>query len=247
MKRDGRDALSFGCFIVFAINCALSVALATGHVAPQDRSAAGEGVGLRDVFQGKEIGPAQSHRLIGRLGILLETDQGFKHVRHDYLFRSGDRFRFEVTSSQVGWLYLLHTSPGGKVQQLWPGKKGVNEIRSGQTYEVPPSPGVFIFDKETGDEFFYVAIRADQTPPVLGEPAPRTKLSTSEKKAEIADSKAPINRITNFRIRDPFGGTDRGVVFDPGLDDTDTYLYFSAVPQDSTTSAMIEFQLHHVK
>jgi len=47
-------------------------------------------------------------------------------------------------------------------------------------------------------------------------------------------------------VRDPFGEKTRGVVFDPGKDDIDPYLYFSAAPQDASKSAKVKFQLHHI-
>jgi hypothetical protein len=249
MTKQGKRALSFVVLLVALGGYRIGTsAQDSERSAPEQKSGgANESVGLRDVFLGKESAPAQFHRVIGRLGILLKTDEGVNRVRHDYLFRNGDRFRFEITANQGGWLYVLHTSPGGKVEQLWPRKQDSNEIRTEQTYEIPPRPGIFIFDKEVGDELFYVAIRSEQTPPTLGRPTPRAKPTDSKEKTAISDSRTPTTRITNFRIRDPFGGTPRGIIFDPGQDDTDPYLYFSAVPRDTTQSAMIEFQLRHVE
>ncbi len=178
---------------------------------------------LRDIFLGKETASTPAHQMVGRLGILLATRENLKQVRPDYSFQSGDRFRLEVTANRDGWLYVLHAAPGGALKLLWPRSRDDNSIKSGQTYEIPLKPGVFIFDKDVGQEYFYIAIRPNQ----------RAK-------------KASTN-ITNFVIRDPFGETGRGVVFDPGDEDGDPYLYFSAVAEDNRQSAMIEFRLRHVE
>jgi hypothetical protein len=63
---------------------------------------------------------------------------------------------------------------------------------------------------------------------------------------QIPASKTPAGKVINFLVRDPFGETTRGVVFDPGKEDVDPYFYFSAAPQDAAKSAKVKFQLHHV-
>lgn len=248
MRVPGNETLSFiALFVALGPACPVAMAQESRRVTPQQESGTQE-AGLRDVFLGKEGGSASSHRVAGRLGILLEVDGGFKRVRPDYSFRSGDRFRFEIAANQTGWLYVLHTSPGGKLQQLWPVGKNTEEIRRGQTHDVPPSPGLFIFDKEVGDEPFYVVIRTDRKPPAIGQATPLGKNPDSAKKGAQTMESGATTRITNFAIRDPFGeSTARGVVFAPGRDDADPYLYFSPVPQDITKSVMIEFHLHHVE
>jgi hypothetical protein len=243
----GKESLPFVALLVaLGSTCPVARAQQSCNVPPRQEPDTKE-EGLRDVFLGKEGGSGPSNRAAGRLGILLEADGAFKRVRPDYSFRSGDRFRFEIAANRTGWLYVLHTS-GGKLQQLWPAGKNTEEIRRGQTHEVPSSPGLFIFDKEVGDEPFYVVIRTDRKPPALGQTTPLRKSPDSAKKRpETPDSRATTG-ITNFAIRDPFGETTaRGVVFAPGRDDADPYLYFSPVPQDTTNSVMIEFQLHHIE
>jgi hypothetical protein len=202
--------------------------------------------GLRGVFLGKESEPSQSDRVVGRLAILLKTDDGTKRVRPDYSFRSGDHFQFEITANQDGWLYVMHASLGGDWHQLWPNKLGINKLRAGQSYEVPPGPGIFIFDKDTGNEFFYVAIRADPAPPTLGPSIPHARRNEIPPKTQIPASKTPTGETINFLVRDPFGETTRGVIFDPGKEDVDPYLYFSAAAQDTSKSAKVKFQLHHI-
>jgi len=202
--------------------------------------------GLRGVFLGKDTEPAQSRRIVGRLAILLKAEDGIRRVRPDYSFHSGDRFRFEITASQDGWLYVMHATPGGNWLQLWPTKPDIIKVRAEQSYEVPPGPGIFIFDKETGTEFFYVVVRPDATPPTLVSSASPAKQTEIPAQSQIPASKTPAGKTINFLVRDPFGETTRGVVFDPGKDDVDPYLYFSAAPQDASKSAKVKFQLHHV-
>jgi len=211
----------------------------------EDRSAR-QDLALRDVFLGKEDISEKAGRVIGRLGISLSTSEGFKLVRADYSFRSGDRFRFHVTANRNGWLYVLHAAPGGSLKQLWPKDIDNNAVNSGQSYEIPAKPGIFIFDKETGQEYFYISIRLDRKAPNFEIPTQRKRPIQSNKRVESSSPTKPSTTITNFLIRDPFGGTGRGVVFDPGQEDGDPYLYFSATAEDTPNAAMIEFQLHHV-
>jgi hypothetical protein len=202
--------------------------------------------GLRGVFLGQDSEPAQLHRVIGRLAIVLKTDEGSKLVRPDYSFRSGDHFRFEITANQDGWLYVMHAVPTRDWQQLWPSKSDINKIRAQQSYEIPPRPGIFIFDKDVGNEFFYVVVRPDATPPALGSSTAQTRRTEDLAKTQTLAPKTPAGKTINFLVRDPFGETTRGVIFDPGKNDADPYLYFSATPQDSVKSAKIKFQLHHI-
>jgi hypothetical protein len=140
----------------------------------------------------------------------------------------------------------MHAAPGGDWQQLWPTKLDINKVRAEQNYQVPPGPGIFIFDKETGDEFFYIVIRTDRRPPTFGSSIPPERTTEPPAKVSISAAKTPAGKPINFLIRDPFGETTRGVVFDPGKDDVDPYLYFSAAPEDTSKSAKIKFQLRHV-
>ena len=238
--------ISLSAIFLF-ISSALVMAQSSGsdRSTSQSESSTSEGSRLKDVFLGREDAQAQALGVVGRLGVLLIKSNGFEAVRVDHPFRSGDKFRFEITSTKNGFLYVLHASLSGKIKQLWPREETSNEIRGGQTYVIPPSPGVFVFNEEVGQELFYVAIRSDQTPPKLEDLKQQGKPSPTGKRDLNVASKAPTTNITNFRIKDPFGGTGRGVVFDPGTAGVDPYLYFSAVPGDSKTNAMIEFQLQH--
>jgi len=91
-----------------------------------------------------------------------------------------------------------------------------------------------------------VVIRPDATPPILVSSASPAKPAEIRAQTQVPASKTPAGKTTNFLVRDPFGETTRGVVFDPGKDDADPYLYFSAAPQDGSKSAKVTFQLHHI-
>jgi len=204
-------------------------------------------VSLRDVYIGRETQPTGQVFVVGRLGILLRSQDGYKLVRHQHVFSSGDRFRFQITSNKGGRLYVLHASPGGLPKQLWPMDEQTFAIEAGRSYDIPPEPGIFVFDKEVGEELFYVAIRLDGKLPQLSGTA-RVEDATAKKPAiATQDAKGSKSTVVNFRIRNPFGDSARGVTFDPGTNDEDPYIYFSAVPKDGTDKAMIEFQLQHAQ
>jgi hypothetical protein len=143
----------------------------------------------------------------------------------------------------------MHAGPDGVMKQLWPRKQDDNAIKAHTTYEVPPQPGVFIFDKSIGRECFYVAIRSTPAPPDLSPlpPLKKTPAPAKTKAPAAMVSKKDNTEINNFDVRDPFGETDRGIVFDPGGEDNTPYLYFSTVAEDKLKSAAIEFTLNHVE
>ncbi len=234
-----------GLVVIQVILLVIAVRVSFGEAQQTD---AAQGKELRDVFLGTETNSHSSDRAVGRLAILLKDGDSYKQVRPDYPFRSGDRFRFAVATSRDGWLYLLHAGPDGVLKQLWPRAQDDNAIKSSMTYEIPPQPGIFIFDKSVGEEYFYIAIRSTPTPPNLSAAAP--KKEKSEVKNRTPPTSAPkkeSTEIVNFVIRDPFGETDRGIVFDPGEEGSNPYLYFSTVAADKLKSAVIEFRLRHVE
>lgn len=234
--------------------------------APPEREDSGtaESLNLRDVYYGEQSDGVSA--MVGSLSIMLVESSGYKEVRVDHPFRAGDRFRFVVSSNGGGWLYILHRSPTGKAQQLWPqqdaraGFASHLEVKTGQSYLIPPSPGVFIFDEEVGQEEFIVAIRSRKEAPDLSlleaatsSPTPGIGTKTSaetQPQVRIEASSRPRKKTTgNIAIRgDPFsGGTTRGIFFDPGTDDPDPRLYFSAALGDTATSAVVKFKLRHRK
>ncbi len=188
----------------------------------------------------------QPGRVTGRLAIRLLEHGGSRHVGIDHRFRSGDHFRFDVVSSDNGWLYVLHRPPGGELDLLWPpepapGSSGSpNAVRAQKTYVVPRPPAFFHFDDEVGDEFFYVAIAAEPQAPAVagGGEAPAVAGGRTRE------------RVENFIVRglhDTVDSSGRGVILDPGVEDADPWLYFSAPAEADGTVAAVEFQLRHAE
>lgn len=207
---------------------------------------------LRDIYYGTvhEKKPA----LVGRVGVELLDQNGSRQVPIEYAFRSGDKFRFLVSSNKHGFLYILYGSSDGQVKQLWPHLSTDNkaseafEIRAKQTYMVPPSPGVFIFDDKVGDERFYIAVRSEPKAPSLGMLDRPDEYEPRQIPAAIDIRDQPGTKEVQWLIRDPFvEGTTRGVTFDPGSAIGDLYRYFSAVASDTNTKAMVQLRLIHRK
>ena len=223
-------------------------------------SGTGESTSLRDLYRGNASDEASV--MVGSLSIMLIDGSGSKEVRVDHPFRAGNRFRFVVSSNNDGWLYILHRSPDGKAQQLWPqqsaqaGLSKHSQIKAGQSYLIPPSPGAFRFDEEVGQEEFIVAIRSQKKAPDLSlltaaAPPPTPEVHTqsvAEPQNPGETNPRPRKKTTgNIAIRgDPFGGgATRGILFAPGTDDPDPRLYFSTALSGSATSAMVKFKLRH--
>jgi len=121
----------------------------------------------------------------------------------------------------------------------------MNRIKASQTYTVPSSPGIFIFDGEIGTEYFYVVIAADRKTPLLtAQGAARSEVIASTK------NNGPSKRIINFGVRSGAMATARslrGVLYDPGKEDADPFLYFAAPADDDSQPPLVEFQLKHQK
>ena len=200
---------------------------------------------LRDVFF--ESGEDARAPTVGRLGIALLHGESQELVGLGHAFRTNDKFRFDITSSQDGWLYIVHVSPDGERGLIWPRSgKPAQSVEAGVRYFVPPDPGNFRFAQTTGEEMFYVAIRQDPSAPRLGSiSAPDTKSGALA--GYDHDNTSGQQKIVNFRLRDPFGDNDiRTVVFDAGdSGEGDHYLYFSSVPDGKSSSATIVFRLQH--
>lgn len=202
-----------------------------------ERSPVGTGatsLNLRGVYYGTV--EDQKPLLVGRVGVALVESTGVKQVAIDHAFNSGDKFRFLVSSNHDGFLYILHGSSINNLKQLWPHTKMSDtfEIRSGQTYAVPPSPGVFTFDEEVGKEQFYIAVRSE---PEVPRPDVPGQEDNADQTTAPGDSEEPRVEEVEWIIR--------GVTFDPGAADGDLYRYFSAAPGDHSTKAMVEIMLMH--
>jgi len=206
--------------------------------------------GLKGVFVGTESGDTHGGS-VGRLGVQLIRNGIPQLVRLDNPFRSGDKFRFEVSANRDGWLYVFHKPPTGEPKLLWPRRSEYDSakylddhaVRAKQTYVIPASPKVFVFDKEVGAETFYVAITSEKTSPRL------TAQGIKEGKLQPVPRKdAGGNQIVQFRVKNidvPGQAGYIGLKYLPSQQEKDPYVYFSAHPQEGKDLTMIEFKLQH--
>lgn len=210
---------------------------------------------LRGIYLGtaKADNPEQT---VGRLALQFIEKNTTRKVRTDHVFHSGDRFRMEVSSNQNGWLYILLAPPGKRPQLLWPDKAGdgvINQVSANSSYTIPESPGAFVFDEETGKERLYVVIRSKPSAPLLlPDNAPKNESADSTKQPttnqmQVKNKGASEQRVVQFSVRgvNLENSNNRGIVFDPGKNDDDVYLYFTNQDGSSETRAMLEFQLVH--
>lgn len=214
--------------------------------------------------------PEEPVSSVGRLAVMLKGQEGgHRQVNLHHRFHTGESFQFIVSSNHDGWLYILHRSPGGEPQLLWPRIKSdaaeshldFNQVQAGEETVVPASPGKFRFDDEVGNEYFYIVIRTQRQPPELtametaaspdaGTPdMPPTRLedkpaAPAKPAAEQPSSTLSGQKIVQFSIRGRQHPI-RGVVFDPGPQDTDPHTYFSSHPEDGPADVVFEFQLLH--
>ncbi len=162
--------------------------------------------------------------VLGRLTIQLRREDGsWQEVDVDHGFHTGDYFRFAITSSHDGWLYVLHRPPTGELGVLWPEAEHdgrANAVHAQQTHLVPAAPEAFRFHGEVGREFFYVAIAA-------------------ESKAPAMESR---ENVKNFIVR----GLARNVIIDR-LRDAGTSIAFSAPGEGEGTITAVQFQLRHAR
>lgn len=205
---------------------------------------------LRGVYYGNGDGGPEKHT-VGKLALeLLEGDKQ-KTVRADHPFRTGDRFRFKISSNRDGWLYILHRSASEDLSLLWPRLAAdskdeyldMNRIQANQTNTVPPTPGLFIFDAEVGDEYFYAVLTDKRKVPQF-----LTGGAAGSEVVESKDNNSQSKRIVNFGLRSGSKTTVlplRGVIYDPGREDADPFLYFAAPVGDDNQQVFVEFQLKH--
>ncbi|MCP4657548.1 MAG: DUF4384 domain-containing protein [bacterium] len=162
--------------------------------------------------------------VLGRLTIQLRREDGsWQEVDVDHGFRTGDYFRFAITSSHDGWLYVLHRPPAGELGVLWPTAENdgrANAVHAQQTQVVPAAPEAFRFHGEVGREFFYVAIAAEPQAPAM-------------------ESR---ENVKNFIVR----GLARNVVIDR-VRDAGASIAFSAPVEGGGTITAVQFQLRHAR
>ncbi len=189
---------------------------------------------------------ARPRQVVGRIALQLvlrdedSRQRSTRWVAPDYIFHTGDDFRFEVETSRDGWLFLLHRSPGGEVQLLWPAAEEIaagsaaNRLLASQRILVPPNE-TFYFHSVKGDELFYLALVATAEAPALAEVSYQDQLGTS--------TMARQERPANYSVRRLAERASRGVsiaaeTYEP------PYLYFEAAPADAKVAA-VRFWLRH--
>jgi hypothetical protein len=213
---------------------------------------------LRDVFVVAE--KAGEGERIGRLGVRLQTSEGWEPVSPLREFHAGDRFRFEVKTSRAAWVYLFHQAPGAVMKRLWPpagAPRDINKVRPGVIREIPDA-GVFVFDEHAGDERFYVVLRSSPQAPRV--PTTRVTALGRAKSAEALPASLPLappattivpvvpagGAIVNFIVR---GGLEqsgaRGVLYVPDQSESDPSLYFAAGHAATRGDAVLEVRLNH--
>ncbi len=261
--------------LILAVSLDIPVTATTATAGKQGKTQIKQSAGSKtaDNLRGVYYTPAQDGPAtsVGRLAILLLAgpDNG-QEVNLHHRFHTGDSFRFMVSSNHDGWLYILHRSPRGQPQLLWPrvnpdaaeSHLDYNRVQAGEDIMVPARPGKFTFDDEIGNEYFYIVIRQERLPPGLSaidtvvnpeSDAPSEKaepvkeiVTAPEKNPASAQPAASVSdqKIVQFSIR---GGNHpiRGVVFDPGPKDADPHTYFSSHPDDGLADVILEFKLHH--
>jgi len=114
---------------------------------------------------------------VGRLAVQLVRNGVTKEVPFDWVFHTNDEFRFKITTNRDGWLYILHRSPGGNPQLLYPSTDpntgqviGNSRVEKNKNYLVPqPTEGSFVFETDTGAETFFLVIKDRPEPPALND------------------------------------------------------------------------------
>ena len=114
---------------------------------------------------------------VGRLAVQLIRNGATQEVPFNWVFHTNDEFRFKITTNRDGWLYILHRSPGGNPQLLYPSTDpntgqviGNSRVEKNKNYLVPqPKEGSFVFETDTGAETFFLVIKDSPEPPALND------------------------------------------------------------------------------
>jgi hypothetical protein len=212
--------------VASALIAAAAAAIGTYLAVRSDRQEGPSAAEVQAIFASREEGA----EVLGRLGLrLLEGgSQPGRPVGVDHSFHTGDFFRFEVTSSRDGWLYVFHRPPGGRLELLWParGESSANAVRAFVPTEVPPGEDAFLFTDEIGEELFYVALVAGPAARAPGDP------ENLERRVESLISRDLHASIVPSRRR-------RVIVARP---DEDRHVYFTA---GDGADAAVELRLRH--
>lgn len=161
--------------------------------------------------------------VVGRLNVQV---YGGRTVGVDHLFRTGDFFQLEISSSQSGWIYVFHQRPGGEMNLLWPPdrlERVANAVRAYQPLVVPTDGVAFQFADETGEERFQVVL------------TPASEAPTPE--AETASELTPEDE----RLVRSFGQSRNVIIARPTA--ADPNLYFKAA--EDGRAARVGFSLRH--
>ena len=136
---------------------------------------------------------------VGRLAVELIRGGATQEVPFDWVFHTNDEFRFKIATNRDGWLYILHRSPGGQLQLLYPpidrktGKAAGNSpVEKNKHYFVPaPTEGSFVFEKDTGAETFFLVIKDRPEPPALTDIMVSSVQPTSQKQGASGRQEQP--------------------------------------------------------
>jgi hypothetical protein len=107
-------------------------------------------------------------------------------------FRTGDRIKLKIESSQEAYLYILAIGPTGQQTSLFPNEKidgGRNLVPAHKTYEVPADPerGI-VFEPPAGQEKLFVILS-------------RTPLQDVDKKLrDSRESRSPTQIASNVDV-----------------------------------------------
>ncbi len=123
---------------------------------------------------------APQYSRVGRLAVQLMRDGAMQQVPFGWAFHTNDEFRFMIASNRDGWLYILHRSPGGQLQLLYPptdpntGQVSNSSRVAKNEYSLVPQPteGSFVFETDTGEETFFLVIKDRPEPPALSDIIP---------------------------------------------------------------------------
>src|SRR5205085_338025 len=120
-------------------------------------------------------------------------------VAVSFPFRSGDRIRFGVTSSQDGELILLMKGASGRLQVLYPDKRlqgGAHGIKAGEEVRIP-ADSWFAFDQHKGEETIWALFAAEKDP-LLG----KVEAATASAGSSASDLEKEVEGQLSARARD---------------------------------------------
>lgn len=97
-----------------------------------------------------------------RYSIVKQVGEGTREVDADTVFRSGDRIKLQVQSSDNAFLYLVLKGSSGRWKVLFPTPEiadGDNRVQPDKTYLVPSNERAwFSFDDQVGSEQLFVLL-----------------------------------------------------------------------------------------